>query len=184
VRDRNWPVGGDHGPKGSSGKQERDPFSEIATWKQGDRRDPVTVIVDGEPVAKARARMRRDGHVYTPSRTVAYERMIGQLAALEMRGRPPLTVPVRVELLIELGVPTSWPECKRAAAIVGDIRPASKPDLDNLAKSALDGIVGIVIHNDCQIVELRAVKKYGVAPKLLLSVIPHAASSSNRRASR
>jgi hypothetical protein len=53
VRDRNWPVGGDHGPKGSSGKQERDPFSEIATWKQGDRRDPVTVIINGEPAAQA-----------------------------------------------------------------------------------------------------------------------------------
>jgi Holliday junction resolvase RusA-like endonuclease len=165
------------------GVAEQPSFSVIAETEHGGRHYPVTVIVDGEPVAKARARMRRDGHVYTPSRTVAYERMIGQLAALEMRGRPPLTVPVRVELLIELGVPTSWPECKRAAAIVGDIRPASKPDLDNLAKSALDGIAGIVIHNDCQIVELRAVKKYGVAPKLLLSVIPHAASS-NRRTSR
>jgi crossover junction endodeoxyribonuclease RuvC len=61
VRDRNWPVGGDHGPKGSSGKQERDPFSEIATWKQGDRRDPVTVIINGEPVAKGRPRMTRRG---------------------------------------------------------------------------------------------------------------------------
>jgi Holliday junction resolvase RusA-like endonuclease len=171
------------GPLKEGFEQEPGSFSELAARKQCDRHDPVTVIINGEPVAKARARMRRDGHVYTPSRTVAYERMIGQLAALE-GGRPPLTVPVRVELLIELGVPTSWPECKRAAAIVGDIRPASKPDLDNLAKSALDGIVGIVIHNDCQIVELRAVKKYGVAPKLLLSVIPHAASSSNRRASR
>jgi Holliday junction resolvase RusA-like endonuclease len=171
------------GPLKEGFEQEPGSFSELAARKQCDRRDPITLIVDGEPVAKARARMRRDGHVYTPSRTVAYERMIGQLAALEMRGRPPLTVPVRVELLIELGVPTSWPECKRAAAIVGDIRPASKPDLDNLAKSALDGIAGIVIRNDCQIVELRAVKKYGVAPKLLLSVIPHAASS-NRRASR
>jgi hypothetical protein len=49
VRDRNWPVAGDHGPKGSSGKQERDPFSEIATWKQGDRRDPVVI-----PLARPR----------------------------------------------------------------------------------------------------------------------------------
>jgi hypothetical protein len=69
VRDRNWPVGGDHGPKGSSGKQERDPFSEIATWKHGDRRDPVTVIINGEPVAKARPRLTRRGIAYTPAHT-------------------------------------------------------------------------------------------------------------------
>jgi hypothetical protein len=73
VRDRNWPVGGDHGPKGSSGKQERDPFSEIATWKQGDRRDPVTVIINCAPVAKARPRMTRRGFVYTPAATRKFE---------------------------------------------------------------------------------------------------------------
>jgi len=43
VHEKTRPVVGDHGPKGS-GKQEPDPFSKIATWKQGDRRDPVTVI--------------------------------------------------------------------------------------------------------------------------------------------
>src|SRR5262249_5723897 len=63
VHEKTRPVGGDHGPKGSSGKQERDPFSEIATWKQGDRRDPVTVIIAGAPVAKGRRRMTRRGFV-------------------------------------------------------------------------------------------------------------------------
>jgi Holliday junction resolvase RusA-like endonuclease len=140
--------------------------------------DPITLIVDGAPVPKGRPRMTRRGHVYTPDKTRAYQGMVRQLAALEMRGRPPLTVPVRVELLIELGVPTSWAECKRAAAIVGDIRPASKPDLDNLIKSALDGIAGVIVHNDNQIVELRAVKKYGVAPKSVMTVYPLDAGGS------
>ena len=56
---------------------------------------PITLIIDGvAPVAKARPRMTRRGQVYTPARTASYERMIGQLAALEMRGRPPLTEPL------------------------------------------------------------------------------------------
>jgi Holliday junction resolvase len=38
VRDRNRPVVGDHGPKGSSGKQERDPFTELPKPKQGGAR--------------------------------------------------------------------------------------------------------------------------------------------------
>jgi Holliday junction resolvase RusA-like endonuclease len=78
---------------------------------------------------------------------------------------------VRIELLIELGVPTSWSERKRAAAISGDIWPAGKPDLDNLAKAGLDACSGILIADDAQIVELRAVKKYG-EPKLVLTVWP------------
>jgi hypothetical protein len=68
VRDRNWPEAGDPGPKGSSAKQERDPFSEIATWKQGDRRDPVTVIINGEPVAKRKSADAITGHIRPTSR--------------------------------------------------------------------------------------------------------------------
>src|SRR5260370_37890877 len=56
VRDRNWPEAGDPGPKGSSGNQERDPFSEIATWKQGDRRDPVVI-----PLSRPRIERERGG---------------------------------------------------------------------------------------------------------------------------
>jgi Holliday junction resolvase RusA-like endonuclease len=133
---------------------------------------PITLIIDGvAPVAKARPRMTRRGHVYTPAATRAYENMVRQLAALEMRGKAPLQGAVRIELLIELGVPTSWSERKRAAAISGDIWPAGKPDLDNLAKAGLDACSGILIADDAQIVELRAVKKYG-EPKLVLTVWP------------
>jgi Holliday junction resolvase RusA-like endonuclease len=117
---------------------------------------PITLIIDG---------------VYTPAATRAYENMVRQLAALEMRGKAPLQGAVRIELLIELGVPTSWSERKRAAAISGDIWPAGKPDLDNLAKAGLDACSGILIADDAQIVELRAVKKYG-EPKLVLTVWP------------
>jgi Holliday junction resolvase RusA-like endonuclease len=80
---------------------------------------------------------------------------------------------VRVELLVELALPQSWSRAKQLAAIAGEIMPASRPDIDNFVKAALDAINTIIIADDAQIVELHARKRYGVAPKLLLSVIPH-----------
>jgi Holliday junction resolvase RusA-like endonuclease len=184
VRDRNGPEAGDLGPKGSSGKQERDPFSEIATRKQGDRRDPVTVIINGEPVAKGRPRMTRRGFVYTPAATRkfgAHGRLSAQLA---MDGRPPIEAPVRIELLIELPMPASWSKRKTADAITGHIRPTSRPDVDNYLKAILDAINTIVVADDAQVVEVYAKKKFSVAPKMIATIFPLDATPSNRRTSR
>jgi Holliday junction resolvase RusA-like endonuclease len=145
----------------------------------------VTVIVTGAPVAKGRPRfVRKTGIAFTPSHVRKYEAH-GRLAAqMAMDGRPPIEAPVRVELLVELPPPTSWSERKRAAAIVGDVRPTSRPDIDNYAKSALDAINGIVIADDSQVVEIHAAKKFGIAPKMVATVFPIDAASSNRRVRR
>jgi Holliday junction resolvase RusA-like endonuclease len=176
VRDRNWPEAGDLGPKGSSGKQERDPFSEIATRKQGDRRDPVPVIINGEPVAK--------GFVYTPAATRKFEAHSRLSAQLAMNGRPPTEAPVRLDLLLELPIPKSWSKRKSADAITGHIRPTSRPDVDNYLKAILDAINTIVVADDAQVVEVYAKKKFSVAPKMIATIFPLDATPSNRRTSR
>jgi Holliday junction resolvase RusA-like endonuclease len=159
-------------------------LSELAARKQGDRRDPVTVIINGKPVAKGRPRMTRRGFVYTPAATRKYEAH-GRLAAqMAMDGRPPIEVPVRIELLVELPVPASWSRRKTADAITGGIRPTSRPDTDNYIKSALDAINSIVVADDGQVVEIHAKKKFSVAPKMVATIFPLDAASSNRRASR
>ena len=61
---------------------------------------PVTVIINGEPVAKGRPRMTRRGIAYTPAATRKFEAH-GRLGAqMAMDGRPPIEAPVRVELLV------------------------------------------------------------------------------------
>ena len=52
MRDRNWPVVGDHGPRMKDGVEQQPSSIAIAETEQGDRHDPVTVIINGEPVAK------------------------------------------------------------------------------------------------------------------------------------
>src|SRR5436190_6648948 len=92
---------------------------------------PVTVVIAGEPVAKARPRVTRRGIAYTPAHTRKYEAH-GRLAAqLAMDGRPPIEVPVRLELVAELPIPVSWSGRRRALAVTGDLLPTSRPDVDN-----------------------------------------------------
>lgn len=133
---------------------------------------PVTIIIDGVAVAKGRPRMTRRGFAYTPAKTRAYEAH-GRLAAqLAMDGRPPIAGAVKLTARIELPVPASWSKKRRAAAITGDIRPTSKPDIDNYVKAAADALNGIVVVDDSQIVDLDVSKRYGVDPKLVLQITP------------
>jgi Holliday junction resolvase RusA-like endonuclease len=43
-------------------------------------------------------------------------------------------------------------------------RPTKKPDLDNLAKSVLDGLNGVVYLDDSQLVSLHITKVYDHSP--------------------
>ena len=140
----------------------------------------VTITIGGEPVAKARARVTRRGFVYTPAATRKYEAH-GRLAAqVAMNGRPPINVPVRADITIDLPVPASWSGKRREAALIGDIRPTIRPDVDNFVKSGLDAINGIVVTDDSLVVDLAVTKKYASIPQLTITITPLAASAAQR----
>jgi Holliday junction resolvase RusA-like endonuclease len=142
---------------------------------------PITVVVSGEPVPKGRPRMTRKGFAYTPAATRKYEAH-GRLAAqLAMDGQPPIPIPVRAEITVDLPMPVSWSGKRRDAALRGDIRPTSRPDTDNYITAALDAINANVVADDAQVVELCAIKQFGTVPKLVVKVFPINAASSNRK---
>ena len=98
------------------------------------------LTVEGAPVAKGRPRMTKTGRVYTPAKTRAYEERIRQLTAIEMVGRSATESPVIVHVAAVFESPPSWPKAKQLALLQGGVFHAIKPDLDNLVKTALDGI--------------------------------------------
>jgi Holliday junction resolvase RusA-like endonuclease len=110
--------------------------------------EAITIAINGEVVAKGRPRMTRRGFVYTPAATRKYEAHARLAAQLAMGDQGPLQVPVRIELAVELPVPTSWSNKRRLAALAGVIAPTSKPDIDNYVKTALDAINTIVVTDD------------------------------------
>ena len=52
----------------------------------------------------------------------------------------------------------------------GEIRPAKRPDLDNILKAATDACNGIAYVDDRQIVSLFARKEYATTPRLEILV--------------
>jgi Holliday junction resolvase RusA-like endonuclease len=142
--------------------------------------EPITIIIGGDPVAKGRPRFTRRGISYTPAATRKYEAH-GRLAAQEAMGdRPPITVPVRIVAHVELPVPASWSRTRTAAALTGDIRPTTRPDLDNYLKAAMDAVNTIVVADASLVVEIDARKRYGIQPKLVLTITPLDAQPAQR----
>jgi len=124
--------------------------------------------IPGTPVPKGRPRVTRTGHVYTPSKTRAYEDVIRLATRVAMAGRPPTENPCRVNVTAVFQPPGSWSKKKKKEIRVH----ATKPDLDNVVKSALDGICFDTgaIRDDKQINEIRATKSYAQDASLMIEV--------------
>jgi Holliday junction resolvase RusA-like endonuclease len=131
---------------------------------------PVIIEFAGMPRAKARPRFNHAGHAYTPERTARYERDLGWLARQAMIGRQPLEGPLEVTVIATLAIPRSWNAVRRKAALVGEVRPTGKPDVDNLLKS-IDGFNGIIWNDDSQVVEATIIKTYGEKPSFFVKVM-------------
>lgn len=131
----------------------------------------IEIVLAGKPRGKERVRVTREGHAYTPSKTVEFEGRLAYAAAAVMAGRPPCEGPLRLEILSVLPIPESWPKKKRAAALEGSLFPTGKPDWDNLGKT-VDALNFIVWRDDAQICDGRVLKEYGAAPMMRVRVWP------------
>jgi len=123
----------------------------------------VNFSIDGPPHGKGRPRFRRFGNfvqTYTDAKTKSYETLVKEAAVKAMGSSPPLEGPVKLDLIIRLPVPKSYPKKRSEVCLNGSEWPLKTPDWDNIAKSVTDGMNGVVFVDDCQIVIARVVKTY------------------------
>lgn len=135
----------------------------------------VTLIVPGVPVAKGRPKFARIGgfmRAYTPKKTRDYENFIASIAHKTMSGKPPFECPLKVWVVIYQPIPQSFSKKQLSDALAGLLLPAKKPDIDNLAKAALDACNGIVWRDDALICKILVEKVYSDKPRLELTVAP------------
>ena len=134
--------------------------------------DCVHVILSGQPIGKGRPRFTRQGRTYTPAKTKEYEQKLKAAAieAMKDQDREPTELPCRVQILAQFEIPKSWPKYKKNAALLneGNYKPG-KPDIDNIAKAALDAMNGIVFKDDALVSKLEVEKRYG-QPLLIATV--------------
>lgn len=119
----------------------------------------LSFTVPGEPQGKARARATvRNGQprMYTPDRTASYERMVGWMA--REAGVRPCKGPVTLSIAAHFLLPQSASKKRQAEML--KLRPTKKPDIDNVAKSILDGLLSIAYGDDAQVVGLHVSKHW------------------------
>ena len=122
----------------------------------------IYFTVDGQAVGKGRPRVSTIGgrpRMYTPARTVAWERLVAEACRSAMGGWRPSEHPISVRIDIRVSVPVSWTVKRQVAALNGDEVPG-KPDLDNVAKAVLDACNGIAYTDDKQVARLTVSKAY------------------------
>ena len=97
--------------------------------------------------------------VYTPTKTREWEHLIKLVAQGKVKTL--MTGPLEIDVSFFLPRPKSLP--KKIAY------HTKRPDLDNLLKSVLDALNGVVFKDDSQVVAIQAYKYY-VLPHL---AVPH-----------
>ncbi|PKR79411.1 RusA family crossover junction endodeoxyribonuclease [Halalkalibacillus sediminis] len=126
----------------------------------------------GEPVAQGRPRATTiNGHtrVYDPVKSRDYKHYI-KLSATQHRPKELLNGPLAVEIDIYRPIPKSMPKYKRAWIQNGDLRPVTKPDVDNYVKGIKDGLSNVIWEDDRQIVDLQVRKWYSDIPRVKVKV--------------
>jgi Holliday junction resolvase RusA-like endonuclease len=127
----------------------------------------VYFVIDGPAVGKGRPRVSTIAgrpRMYTPAKTVAWERLVTEAAASAMGSWAPSSHPWAVRIVIFAPIPASWSKRRQEAAKRGDEVPG-KPDLDNVAKAVLDACNGVLYDDDKQVVQLRVEKAYCTDPR-------------------
>jgi Holliday junction resolvase RusA-like endonuclease len=144
----------------------------------------ICITIAGNPIAAPRPRVRsmqmKDASsptgfrsfsgAYNPAFYKQY-RDIGKLLVMQAAtSRCPLTGPVRVNVEIYVPIPTSMSAKKQRFAESKDLRPITRPDVDNYLKTALDLLTGIILRDDSLVVDSRIQKYYSYRPRMEIEV--------------
>lgn len=135
----------------------------------------IAFVIPGTPVGKGRPKFARRGNfvtTYTPEKTASYENLVKVKAQEAMNGRAMIEGATRVEITLHVTPPASWSGKKTRAALLHEIRPTTKPDMDNVIKGIFDAMNEIVWRDDKQVCELRVVKLYSPAAEARVEVWP------------
>lgn len=127
--------------------------------------------VIGDIIGKERPRVNSfTGMIYTPNRTKDYEMLIKQYFKIKYPNHRELEGRLSVEIIAYMRIPKNTSKKKAEEMLNGNVSPTRKPDIDNIAKSALDAMNKFVFKDDNQISKMKIEKKYGEIEKIYIKV--------------
>lgn len=132
----------------------------------GDYTVKAKFTVLGEPQGKGRPRfVRKTGMTFTPDKTVSYENLI----ATEYRrqvGTQFTEGTLDMRIMAYFGIPKSASKRKKQQMESGELRPAKKPDMDNIMKVVADALNAVAYRDDAQVVDSQIRKFYSHNPRI------------------
>jgi len=130
---------------------------------------PLRFSVPGEPRGWARARTQ-GARFFTDTKTRSEKQAV---AAWAMEaGAQIMEGPINLRLTAYLRMPQSVSKRRRADMLSGAERPTKKPDVDNVAKLAMDALNGVCWRDDVQVVDLSVRKFWSETPRLEIEISP------------
>lgn len=134
----------------------------------------IKFTVLGDPVAQGRPRataINGRARMYDPGKSRDYKNYL-RLVASEYAPEKPLEGALDVRIDIYRQIPKSFSRKKIQQAEEGLLRPTTKSDVDNYAKTVMDALNKIIWVDDSQIVSLIANKWYSGKPRVEIEVKP------------
>jgi Holliday junction resolvase RusA-like endonuclease len=135
-------------------------------WKGKLSQSSLEFILDGIPVPWA-TRVGSGKYAYSPRYK---EKQYAQWRIREMHRGGPLSCAVRLDFTFYMPIPASTSKKLRAKILQGEVRHIKKPDTTNLQKFHEDILVGIVLLDDNQVVEIHSKKLYAEIPSTHIKV--------------
>ncbi len=132
----------------------------------------IKFIVPGQPVPQGRPRFARRGsqiQTYDPKPSVEYKKLVKEVAILN-KPEELLEGSLSVEIQIYRQMLKSFSRAKREQAEYRQLRPVTKPDIDNYAKGILDALKGVIWIDDGQVVRLVCDKFYSAKPRIEIAI--------------
>jgi Holliday junction resolvase RusA-like endonuclease len=132
----------------------------------------IQFTVYGEAVAQGRPRFSSNGgfvKAYDPKKSKDFKQYV-KLVASENRPTQLLEGPIQMDVKIYKSTLKSFSKKKAALAEKGDIRPVTKPDVDNYVKGIKDALKAVIWKDDSQVVDLHITKWYSEAPRIEITI--------------
>ncbi|WP_107839518.1 RusA family crossover junction endodeoxyribonuclease [Metasolibacillus meyeri] len=133
----------------------------------------IQFVIPGKVQAQERPRFSRAGkgvRTHDAPKSKNYKEWVS-IIAMQNKPQEPLQGALRLEVDIYVMPPKKYHTKPKQALIArGELRPVTKPDIENLLKGIMDGMTGIIYRDDAQIVELVARKWYSMEPRAEIKV--------------
>ncbi|MCM0625328.1 RusA family crossover junction endodeoxyribonuclease [Lysinibacillus sp. OL1_EC] len=133
----------------------------------------LTFEIPGDVQAQQRPRVTRNG-TFDPKESKDYKSFV-RLVAAEHAPESLITEDIKLTIDVYRKMPKAISNSKKKLqqALNGELRPTTKPDIDNLAKGIKDGLSKVIWRDDSQVTELVARKWYSDNPRAEVTIEWH-----------